>query len=58
MQIFQYQYIVIIIICILQYTLQLLRAVSGVTTMASDRADPGAPKHNGPNGGPPCRLRL
>ena len=24
---------------------------SGVTTMDSDRANPGAPNHNGPNGG-------
>ena len=25
---------------------------SGVTTMGSDRANPGTPNHNGPNGGP------
>ena len=27
-------------------------AVSGVTTMGSDRENPGAPNLNGPNGGP------
>ena len=26
--------------------------ISGVTTMGSDRENPGAPNHNGPNGGP------
>ena len=30
--------------------------VSGVTTMGSDRANPGAPNHNGPNGGPQAQA--
>jgi hypothetical protein len=29
---------------------------SGVTTMGSDRANPGAPNHNGPNGGPQAQA--
>jgi hypothetical protein len=29
---------------------------SGVTTMGSDRANPGAPNHNEPNGGPQARA--
>jgi hypothetical protein len=30
--------------------------VSGVTNMGSDRANPGAPNHNGPNGGPQAQA--
>jgi hypothetical protein len=29
---------------------------SGVTTMGSDRANPGAPNQNGPNGGPQAQA--
>ena len=29
---------------------------SGVTTMGSDRANPGAPNPNGPNGGPQAQA--
>jgi hypothetical protein len=29
---------------------------SGVTTMGSDRSNPGAPNHNGPNGGPQAQA--
>jgi hypothetical protein len=30
--------------------------ISGVTTMGSDRANPGAPNQNGPNGGPQAQA--